>query len=260
MLVPLPPRVVKAKTPVRVYYQLTDFHQNHRLYVASVCLPQLDSLWYMSSAQLEACLPSDDPSVHPVRGNGSHADDILWPVGRMARSFFTDHFELLSGGHLNEADLVRPSVSQWFRNPRDYPQQLNNNTEYLFQEFSSSSYDFYSSGVRNPHFMAWMQPQAFPNFRKLFGTIEADSQWPANVSLLFRVRSGFDVESFGGTKGIVVASDSWTGALNPYLAALYLATGSTFIILAGVLGGIQLCCSRKMGQPLRSASGYSLRL
>lgn len=243
----LPDYVLKEKSRVNVYFQLTGFHQNHRKYVASVCLPQLaDSAKDRTYQQLLACLPEGDKSsIRPSGGNFSD-NRILWPVGRIAKSFFTDHFELVEGGHMSEDDLVRPSVSQWFRNPEHYPTTLDNNTVYLFQEFSSSGYNLFSSGVTNPHFMAWMQPQAFPHFRKLFGTIDT----PVNGTLVFRVRSGFDVTSFGGTKGLLVATESFMGARNPYLAPLLLSVGVIALLLTVATGSMRLFCNRKSGHPL----------
>jgi hypothetical protein len=74
---------VTMKAPVYVYYELTNFYQNHRRYVRSKSDGQLEGRVFTSAADtaLSDCAP--------LISNGSH---VLHPCGLIANSFFNGPF------------------------------------------------------------------------------------------------------------------------------------------------------------------------
>jgi hypothetical protein len=71
------------KAPVYVYYELTNFYQNHRRYVQSRSFPQTMGTIYTDSSNLVAC---DPLRVNPTTGK------VLHPCGLIANSFFNGAF------------------------------------------------------------------------------------------------------------------------------------------------------------------------
>ena len=65
--------------PVYVYYELTNFYQNHRRYVQSRSYPQTMGTIFTDSSSLSAC---DPLRVNSVNGK------VLHPCGLIANSFF----------------------------------------------------------------------------------------------------------------------------------------------------------------------------
>ena len=87
----------EIKAPVYVYYQLDNFYQNHRRYVKSRSNEQLMGNILEVSA-LEDCDPiktnADLDVKESVSGKDLDPDAAAMPCGLVAKSFFTDTFEL----------------------------------------------------------------------------------------------------------------------------------------------------------------------
>ena len=100
--------------------------------------------------------------------------------------------------------------------------------------------------MNNEHFIVWMRPAALPNFRKLYGRIDADV--PAGTTLTFQISSAFPVRSFGGAKTLVVSTASWMGGKNAFLGIAYLVVGFSSIAIALAFFVRQRCgAERKLG-------------
>lgn len=69
--------------PVYLYYKLTNFYQNHRLYTKSVSLNQLSGKNIMDIGKLE-----DDCGIMTVIGTGTK-EKIIYPCGLIANSQFS---------------------------------------------------------------------------------------------------------------------------------------------------------------------------
>ena len=102
-------------------------------------------------------------------------------------------------------------------------------------------------GVKNEHFIVWMRTAALPNFRKLYGRIDAGIE--KGINLDFTVVSRFPVDSFKGTKTIVLSTTSWLGGKNPFLGYAYFGVGGLCIVLAILFFIKNVFCPRKLGDP-----------
>lgn len=89
--------------PVYVYYQLDNFYQNHRRYVKSRSFNQLKGD-YINTNQLADCDPIKlNKDLGRVAPNNKAVDKITIlpdndpaiPCGLVAKSFFTDTYEIL---------------------------------------------------------------------------------------------------------------------------------------------------------------------
>lgn len=79
-------------------------------------------------------------------------------------------------------------------------------------------------GVKDEHFIVWMRLAGVPNFRKLYGRLEGKELKKGDV-LTFEIHSNFEVTSFKGKKGLVIATENFIGGKNYNI-------GITFIIAA----------------------------
>lgn len=157
---------------VYFYYGLSNFYQNHRLYVKSRDDTQLGGKEGLDYGDLGAC----DPLISPVRCvsfNASDANDTetdVWlPCGLIAGSMFNDSFVLSKDGvPINwtndgiawpsdlEAKFINPETPQqgtWI------PQVQPPNTQ--LQSFANTT------GYQTPEFVVWMRTAGLPNFKKL---------------------------------------------------------------------------------------------
>lgn len=75
----------KMEAPIRVYYELRDFYQNHKRYVRSVSWDQLNGE-SVSASSLSDCIPQR------VLGGLNTTNGIINPCGLIAWSVFNDTF------------------------------------------------------------------------------------------------------------------------------------------------------------------------
>ena len=108
-----------------------------------------------------------------------------------------------------------------------YPEQET--TRYLYETYPDVISPL--EGVRNEHFIVWMRIATLPTFRKLYGYIEQ----PIKKGTIFtiEVEANYVVESFKGTKSIIVSTNNIFGGKNPVLGSSFIGVGF-FCIVAGI--------------------------
>ena len=251
------------KPPIFVYYELTNFHQNHRSYAQS-----------RNDFQLHGDVnPRGKDLCKPLNRLG---DITLNPCGMIANTFFNDIFVLTSGQDMNdiplemiETGIAWQSDLDWifsqptgFRSevcpnnvgctksccdgddwscdepwidPKDgtcyrffYPQ--DNTTQYLYETYP----DIISplEGVTNEHFVVWMRVALQPTFRKLYGWF--DQPIAKGTKLTFNITSNYVVTRFRGSKALLITTNNIFGGRNIYLGPSFIYVGY-FCFAAGIL-------------------------
>lgn len=243
---------------VFVYYGLTNYYQNHRRYVKSRDDKQL--LGTMSAGA--DCEPF---TYGPPNQNGVRKP--IAPCGAIANSLFNDTFDLerwddSRNGGKGQFSLVKvdntgiawaTDKSAKFRNPKgaslseafskfDHPPNWRKSVAELDKIPSNN-------GFQNEALIVWMRNAALPSFRKLYGRIDHTAEGTYHSSLprgKYRVtiKYNYPVDSFKGTKRLIISNTSWLGGKNPFLGVAYIAVG--FICL--VLSGVFLFIHRKFGK------------
>ena len=277
------------KAPVYLYYQLTNFYQNHRKYVKSLSFAQLRGEQVSSSDLHESCKPLDKVK------DGSGNTLLLNPCGLVANSFFNDVIRLNStqsnptGLTLDKSNIAWTSdVKDKFKQPdgfkyeqcqcaggilpggltdcsalcggsyqcgttgqpyvegnKCYAYQYPNDatTQYLYESYPGIISPIL--GVLTEDFIVWMRTAGLPKFRKLYGKINKDLKKGDTVT--FTIVNNFNVESFQGTKAIILTTVSWFGGKNPFLGRSYISIGAICIILAGAFTAKHMISPRKLG-------------
>lgn len=236
----------EMKKPVYVYYELTNFYQNHRRYVKSKNDDQLAGKVITDVSKLSDCDPLKTDAASGL---------ILHPCGLIAASYFNDTISLSSSSISNGYSMSESNIA-WdtdrtkkFLPPTVADYNANNGTKVSFLD---SAYVFTRDGNGNitnisvnEHFIVWMRAAALPDFRKLYGKIDKDI--PAGTTLSFDVGSNYPVDDFKGTKSLVISTVSFLGGKNPFLGIAYIVVGFVCIVLSLIFAIKQKFGGRRLG-------------
>jgi hypothetical protein len=258
------------KPPILIYYELTNFYQNHRSYSKSRDDFQLaGQVGNQDSLQAVACDPLNKLD-----------DIILNPCGMIANTFFNDKFNLVPGAvddkgvnltMLEEGIAWTSDLEYRFAMPDgfnmtecppeqcdasccelygfscttpdiskkdglcyayDYPE--DDSTQYLYETYPNLISPL--EHVTNEHFVVWMRVATRPTFRKLYGYM--DQMIPAGTKFSVDINLNYVVESFGGTKALLISTNNIAGGKNPYLGKTFYYMGF-FCLGAGILFAIK---------------------
>ncbi|CAG7725144.1 unnamed protein product [Allacma fusca] len=235
----------EMKGTVYVYYALTNFFQNHRLYLPSRDNSQLKGDWGTVEKPNN---PSREcrPYVREDLEEGSNQTEgrIYLPCGAIANSMFSDQINVLykQPGQTIEVPLNRTGIS-WktdqehkFGNPEWFSETNFSDPEVRKKfakppawrkslwELDPENPD--NNGMNNEDFIVWMRVAALPNFRKLFRILNrysperpefADGMPLGEYTL--EIDYAFPVTGFGGTKSIIFTTQSSLGLPNRFLGA-----------------------------------------
>jgi hypothetical protein len=220
--------------PIYVYYQLTNYYQNHRRYVSSISYPQL-----------QGQLTSAISDCSPLETNASGV--IIVPCGLIANSFFNDTF---SGEVCSGSACTPLSSEDWSSNGIAWESDVQNVFVYV-NPASEGLTDVAADGhvlppVNNTDLMVWMRVAGLPSFRKLYRIINT-ATLSAGDDLVVTVNNSYPVSSFSGTKTIVVSTASWLGGKNSFLGWVYIAVAIATIVFGLVFLVIYLIKPRKPG-------------
>ncbi|CAJ1970292.1 unnamed protein product [Cylindrotheca closterium] len=250
--------------PVMIYYELNNFHQNHRFYSRS-----------RDSFQLVGRVGKNrDPTFRalcePLDVLGGKT---LNPCGFVANTFFNDKISLIGGNdedglqlEMNEEGIAwRSDLEYKFGLPEGFQMQecptveecSGNSTCCQDNGFSCDSparskqdgkcyaYDYPEADttrylhetypdmisplehVTNEHFVVWMRTETRPQFRKLYGWI--NQKIPKGEKIEFEIWSNYVVESFSGHKALIVTTTNMFGGKNQYIGVTFYGLGFTFL-------------------------------
>lgn len=217
--------------PVYLYYRLTNYFQNNRMYAKSVNWAQLKGK-ARGRRELSSCAPLVGP-------NSEDSSVVYYPCGLIANSMFSDvigdlkksdqdtvEYKFSDKGIAWPSDLAKYNKTAYTLDRIRPPPYWTSHSKYV--DKATGMYTSIPALEQDERFMVWMRTASFPTFRKLYG-IHWGSLPAGNYTL--SIRSNFDVSSFSGTKTIIIANGSWIGGKNLALGIAYTIVGGLFFLL-----------------------------
>lgn len=233
--------------PLFLYYKLTNFYQNHRKYVESYDTGQLEG----------RAVPAQSLSTHcaPLQTNDNKA---IYPCGLIANSLFNDTFSspiLLnakSGSDNETYEMAHDGIS-WssdvkrrFKKTQYEPQDVvpPPNWAKMFPEgYNSSNMPDLASWQ---HLQNWMRTAALPTFFKLYA--KNTSAIMSSGTYEIQVGLNYPVSIYGGSKSLVITTNSILGGRNMTLGIIYFVV-AVLCLVCGVVFFLQyLIKPRRIGE------------
>lgn len=210
-------------SPVFLYYELTDFYQNHRGYSKSRDALQLLGEDREEHEIEEYCSPIVTmEDLELITNLTLDDDDVANPCGLIARSYFNDTFRLYYPDSDEQVSIDEDSIT-WGVERDDMFDRADDWEEDQWTDVENGK-DY------SEHFMVWMSVAGLPTFRKLWGRIDDDLD-EGYYRLV--VLSQYDVDDFDGEKHIVLSTVGAFGGKITFMAVVYITIGGV-----AVLGGL----------------------
>jgi hypothetical protein len=206
--------------PVYIYYEISNLYQKVFIYSRSICWNQLLGRPSTDTELKSACRPQ-------VRdANNSY----YVPCGAVARSVFNDSFVFPDFPPITSKGIASPRFHALFTAP---DAMYDDDDQWLDREL-------FPEGQRSERLVNWIELATWRTFKKLWAKTENDVIIPAgNYSVLISNR--FQVNSFGGTKVIVITTVSWIGGKNSFFAILFIVIAAASGLAAFVFLGVHCC-------------------
>lgn len=234
------------KSPIAVYYRLSNFYQNNRLYAKSLSTAQLGGKSITDPKELWEC----DPLIK------DNNDKIYYPCGLVANSFFTDTFQLFQGTKeipISSEKITWPGDENIYKKsaykvnqvvPPMTWQKLGNYPELNIKD---GKYTEIPDLSKNGRFQNWMKISGLPTFRKLYGRLVVEGGVLKKGTYLVKVNDNYPVTGYKGTKSFVISTTNWAGGKNDSLGIGFIAVSGLLLLLGIIFLVMFMMSPRKVG-------------
>ncbi|KAI8086228.1 CDC50/LEM3 family [Halteromyces radiatus] len=216
---------MELKPPIYIFYQLTNFYQNHRKYVKSLNYNQLAGEVISQGDAAASCTP--------VATDANNK--IYYPCGLIANSMFNDSFSslrLLNPANtssdnktytFSETGIAWPSDKQRFKMTSMPLDQITPPPNWI-RRYPNYTADNLFNPQTDEHFQVWMRTSWYPTFRKLYSNYQqGDSLAPGTYEI--QVDLNYNITAYGGTKSIIITGTSFLGDRNAFMGLAYIIFG-----------------------------------
>ncbi len=237
------------KGPVAVYYRLSNFYQNNRLYAKSVSSSQLKGSAITDKDLLWEC----DPLVTDTSGK------IYYPCGLVANSFFTDTFTMAKDDEsvditISSTGITWPGDENLYKKS-EYtldqvvpPMMWQNLENYPELNIKDGKYDGEVPDLsKNENFQNWMKISGLPTFRKLYGRLVTSGGVLKSGTYTIKIKDNYAVTGYKGTKSFVISTTNWAGGKNDALGFGFIAVGGLLLCLGLLFLVMFMMAPRKVG-------------
>lgn len=257
----------RMSPPVLLYYQLTNFYQNHRRYVQSFDQDQLKGTFRDNSS----IAGSDcDPLRTGHLNTDSDPEKAYYPCGLIANSLFNDTFMnpvlLNVAGETGNAPNITYNMTNegiaWSSDADLYGDSPYTADQVLPPPNWRAQYpDGYNDEFPIPNlktweeFQVWMRTAGLPTFSKAalrndaevmeigrYEMIIYDCRLSTDCMPCFAdlTLTDFPVTIYDGTKSILISTRTVMGGRNPFLGIAYIVVGGICIVLGALFTVTQL--------------------
>lgn len=217
------------RAPIYMYYELSNYYQNYRMYAKSKSYDQLTGKW-VGYSNIGDCDPIKS-------ANESHDDeDIYYPCGLIAWSMFNDTFQLLDK---NGIAISQSKNRIAWKADRDFYKNVPSEKMLGIPLIEN---------IEDEDFLVWMRTSAFPKFRKLYRRIENNKipggELIGNYSV--SIRNNYPVLGYDHKK-FVLSETAWIGGKNPAIGIIYIVASVIMLVTAVAFLVAQIVHPRKFG-------------
>lgn len=220
--------------PLYMYYHLTNFFQNHRMYLESYDLEQLKGI---------AVTPGDIASDCSPLDFSGHGDDrkIIYPCGLIANSYFNDTISNLTllntqSAENNETYIMSQQGISW-SSDRDHRYKK---TDYDPKDIvpPPNWHKMFPDGYNKTNLpnlqtwellQNWMRTAGLPSFYKLYGVNKTESLKSGTYEL--EIEMNYPTSYFDGSKSIIITTNSIFGGHNLSLGIIYIVVAALSLLL-----------------------------
>jgi hypothetical protein len=206
----------EMKKPIMVYYQVNDVRQNHRFYMDNKSDKQLkgeevskDDL--EKNNECENYLYNEDMGNNIVDANHP-ANDIAFPCGLIAKSFFRD--ELISL-EMSGKTITLTTEELAYKSDIDSFSKVEYKTSHWLD-------------ISKEPFMIWSRIAPYKNPRKLWAKIEEDDI-PSGTSITVTIKNN---NYYTNEKYIILSTRNVFGGKSSFLGICYVVFGAFCLISA----------------------------
>lgn len=208
---------------IYLFYKLTNYHQNHRKYVESFDVDQLKGKALSKDKLVDKCDP-----FREFEGK------IVYPCGLIANSLFNDTFgpQLINSIDSSYNYMLSNEDTAWSHDKNRYGLTKYDIDDIVpppnwIMKFPQGYNETNLPNLREwQEFQIWMRTAALPTFYKL-ALKSSDSErntflHKGNYTL--NIELNYPVESFNGTKSILLTNSKFFGARNITLSIIFFIT------------------------------------
>eukprot|EP00472_Partenskyella_glossopodia_P014814 CAMPEP_0197516042 /NCGR_PEP_ID=MMETSP1318-20131121/954_1 /TAXON_ID=552666 /ORGANISM="Partenskyella glossopodia, Strain RCC365" /LENGTH=286 /DNA_ID=CAMNT_0043064549 /DNA_START=683 /DNA_END=1543 /DNA_ORIENTATION=- len=228
------------EAPLYVYYEIKRMFQNHREYVKSVSFDQLSDVSGASESKIhKECSPASETE-----------GKTIYPCGLIANSQYNDTLQgyFCESGVSTLQSCSLMTGDNWSHQGIAWKSDLDRfNARPLTSDETDFGYFEYNlTNIENEVFVVWMRPGNGGVVRKLYA-IDKKKGLEKGESILLNIGNNFNVDSFSGTKRVVVSTMSWNGGKAPFLGIVALSFGAICIFLDIILLLVMKTYKRRTG-------------
>ncbi|KAI9292633.1 Lem3/Cdc50 [Neoconidiobolus thromboides FSU 785] len=240
--------------PVYLYYELSNFYQNHRFYVKSLSYQQLKGDFKLNdSPQTDDALEAScKPLAYPNKDDRSV---MYYPCGLIANSVFNDTFTNITGKGTDnksygftEKGISLEADKNLFFKKRDYSYDSIVPPPFWADSYPNGKYtkEYPPPNLEeDEHLQVWFRTAGLPRFRKLYGKNNDDVLQAGTYEIEIYMK--YNITDYGGRKAIVMSTVGRFGGRNPSLGIAYITMGAICVIAGIIFTARHIYKPRKLG-------------
>ncbi|GMM27438.1 Lem3 protein [Martiniozyma asiatica (nom. inval.)] len=235
---------------IYLFYQLTNFHANHRRYVISFAEDQLTG----KVASIDVIKDTIGQNCQPLSVN--EEGKIYYPCGLIANSMFNDTFSStltsVNGSSADNYEMTNKGIA-WSSNKDRYKKTKYNPNDIVpppnwIKLFPDGYNETNLPDLQNwEEFQNWMSTAALSDFSKL--ALRNDSSSLLKGTYQIEIGLHFPTTEYNGGKKIYLSTTSAIGGKNDFLGISWIVAGSICLGLSIIFMSLVLLRGRRSADP-----------
>ncbi|KAF6005219.1 Cell cycle control protein [Cyanidiococcus yangmingshanensis] len=231
---------MRLTAPVYVWYHLTNFYSNYRVYDESRSARMNEGHWPLSYSQVQDCLPL----LYGGQITSNNPQGYLVPCGLVQFSQFNDTIHLCSSPGVPAQNCSVLNGNDWTDVGIAWQSDINalyhNGT--VDPPFTSRV----NARITSPDYIVWQRISSGPNFLRLYRIIHRDLE-PGTYSL--RVNNAFNSYAYNGRKYVNLGKVTVYGMRNTVLQIAYLVTAGVLLVCSPLVMVTYWLSHRRIADP-----------